>query len=361
MTQKYRNNDMIMSNAPELLNSVRNRRVARGWSQQELADRAGIARASISAIEIQRLTPSTAAALALAAALECRVEDLFQLPQTKPLAPTWAWPPSAHEPRYWRAEVRGRDLLYPYEPTQLGTIEHDGVLVVGRPQPRGDALPPTLVMACCDPAVGLLARELARSSGVRLLALFRSSRQALALLKQGLVHVAGCHLGHAKDDGNVAAVAAELGPGYTLVRVAEWEEGVATASDDRSSLRSLVRSKPRWIGREVGSGARQCLDELLGSRPAPRRTARDHRGVTEAIRSGWADAGVCLRIAAAEANLNFLTVRQEAYDICFATDAATDPRIRALVQAIESASYRRLIDDLPGYRSTDMGLAASVQ
>jgi putative molybdopterin biosynthesis protein len=137
-------------------------------------------------------------------------------------------------------------------------------------------------------------------------------------------------------------------------------EGVATASADRSSLRSLVRSKPRWIGREVGSGARQCLDEILGGRAAPRRTARDHRGVAEAIRNGWADAGVCLRIAAAEAKLNFLTVRQEAYDLCFATDAATDPRIRALVQVIESASYRRLIDDLPGYRSTGMGTAASV-
>ena len=145
-----------------------------------------------------------------------------------------------------------------------------------------------------------------------------------------------------------------------MLRVAEWEEGVATAGSDRSSLTALVKSKPRWVGREPGSGARQCLDELLGSRPAPRRIARDHRGVAEAIRSGWADAGVCLRIAAEEANLNFRSVRKEAYDLCFADTMQDDPRIRALVQALRSPSYRQLIDDLPGYRSIGIGSAVRV-
>jgi transcriptional regulator with XRE-family HTH domain len=52
-----------MSTSMNLHNSLRTRRLARGWSQQQLADRAGIARASVSAIEIERLVPSTAAAL----------------------------------------------------------------------------------------------------------------------------------------------------------------------------------------------------------------------------------------------------------------------------------------------------------
>src|SRR5262245_40684144 len=162
-----------MSNTPELENCVRERRLARGWSQQELADRTGIARASISAIEIQRLTPSTAAALALAAALEFRVEDLFQRAQPQPNNPNWAWQPAHHQHRYWQVEVAGQVRLFPYETTELGTIEHDGVLVGGQPQLRNPNPPPTLVMACCDPAVGLLARELARTASVRLLAFFR--------------------------------------------------------------------------------------------------------------------------------------------------------------------------------------------
>lgn len=340
--------------------------MAKGWSQQELANRAGIARASVSAIEIQRLVPSTAAALALAAALECRVEDLFQLPGKQVASgPTWAWPLPGAEKRYWQAEVGGRTLLYPYEATQMGTIEHDGVVAIGgatrvKLKPRRETLPPTLVMACCDPAVGLLAGELARSAGVRLLALFRPSRQALQLLKQGLVHVAGTHLSHAGQDGNPDAVREELGAGYRLVRVAEWEEGVATAGGGDASIRSLLRSKTRWVAREPGSGARQCLDQLLGTRPAPRRMARDHRGVAEAIRSGWADAGVCLRLTAEEAGLGFLSVQREAYDVCFAETMAEDPRVRALVRVLESRQFSRTTDDLPGYRAKGSGAMVSV-
>ena len=348
-----------MSTEPSLQNTVRAYRVARGWSQQELADRAGIARASVSAIEIDRLVPSTTAALALAAVFECRVEDLFQLPTHGSTNPTWAWPMPTRRGRYWQAEVGGRTLLYPCEVMQLGAVEHDGVAIGDKRTPRNDAPPPTLVMACCDPAVGLLAREIARTSGIRVLAFVRPSRQALALLKEGLVHVAGTHLGHSKRDGNAAIVRRELGAGYQMIRAADWEEGVAVAVGHSESLRTMLASRLRWVGREVGSGARQCLDELLEDRPAPNRLARDHRGVAEAIRSGWADAGVCLELAAAEANLNFVAVRREAYDLCYAASNESDPRIRALIAALQSKAFRTLLGDLPGYHANSTGTLAS--
>ena len=61
-------NDNIISNL------VQARRTAREWSQAELAERAGISRAAVSAIEGERLSPSVATALALAAIFECSVE-----------------------------------------------------------------------------------------------------------------------------------------------------------------------------------------------------------------------------------------------------------------------------------------------
>jgi molybdate-binding protein len=262
--------------------------------------------------------------------------------------------------RYWQAEVGGRTLLYPYEATQLGTIPHDGVVEDGVARQRVDSPPATLVMACCDPAVGLLARELARGTGIRLLAFFRSSRQALQLLKQGVVHIAGLHLTRAKGDGNIEAIKTELSGSYRLVRAAQWEEGVATTPDRGSSLRTLMNSNARWIGREPGSGARECLDELLGSRTAPRRLARDHRGVAEAVRNGWADAGVCLRLVAEETGLKFFTVREEAYDLCFAEESESDPRLRRLIEVLVSPTYRRLIDDLPGFRAAETGVTSRV-
>jgi molybdate-binding protein/transcriptional regulator with XRE-family HTH domain len=346
-----------MANHPQFENDLRDRRTRRGWSQEEVARRSGLSRAGVSAIETGRLIPSAAAALALAAALECRVEDLFRL-RPAPREAAWAWPPR-HEPcRYWHADVGQGRRLYPTESTALGVIPPDGIYHGGAlPADEGADAGRTLVMACCDPAVSLLAAELARTAGVRLLALPRPSRAALDLLGRGLVHVAGIHLARAEHSGgNSAIVREELGAGYGLLRVARWEEGIASAPGLKlSSVGAAMRSNLRWIGREDGSGARQCLDELLEGRKSPRRQASDHRGVAEAVRNGWADTGVCLRLVGEEAGLDFLGVREEAYDLCFSARSEDDPRLRALLDVVRSPSYRKALGQLPGYDSAETG------
>src|SRR5262252_880741 len=116
-----------MANPHQFENDVRDRRILRGWSQEELAHRSHLSRAGISAIETGRLIPSAAAALALAAALGCRVEDLFNLRGPEPKEPQWAWLPG-HEPcRYWVAEVGGVERFYPAEATSMGVVQHDGI------------------------------------------------------------------------------------------------------------------------------------------------------------------------------------------------------------------------------------------
>jgi molybdate-binding protein/transcriptional regulator with XRE-family HTH domain len=347
-----------MANLPALENKVREQRDGHGWSQEELARRSGLSRAGVSAIETGRLVPSTAAALALAEALGCRVEDLFHLPRTPPKKAAWAWPPRSAPCRYWHALVMGQTRYYPVEASPLGMLPHDGIFRNDAFEESGRGDPAhTLVLACCDPAGGLLVDELARSSGVRLITVPRSSTTALALLRQGLVHAAGVHLSRADaPGGNAAIVRSRIGPGFSLLHVAQWEEGITFApSQSIGSIRDAVRANLRWIGREAGSGARECLDELLGARRAPRRLASDHRGVAEAVRCGWADAGVCLRLASEEAGLEFLSVRREAYDICFPDALKGDPRLQALIGAVRSPSYRRLLGELPGYDSTAAG------
>jgi molybdate-binding protein/DNA-binding XRE family transcriptional regulator len=348
-----------MANLAPFENHVRDHRTRLGWSQEELARLSGLSRAGISAIETGRLIPSAAAALALAAALGCRVEDLFNLRGPEPKEPQWAWLPG-HEPcRYWVAEVGGVERFYPAESTSMGVVQHDGICEDGScRRPDCSDSRRTLVMACCDPAVGLLAAQLARTAGVRLIALQRPSRMAMTLLGQGLIHAAGVHLSRAdQPDGNARVVRNDLGLGYRLLRVARWEEGIAFAPGrGLRSVRAAVRSDLRWIGREDGSGAKQCLDELLGSRRAvPRCVASDHRGVAEAVRSGWADAGVCLRLVSEEAGLDFLGVREEAYDLCFPARWEGDLRIQALLDVVRSSRYRRALGELPGYDSAETG------
>ncbi len=348
-----------------LQNDVRERRTRLGWSQEELASRSGVSRAGISSIETGRLVPSTATALALASAMGTTVEALFHLPGSRPaLGEEWAWAPASLPCRYWRAEVGGRVYLYPVEVSTTGLIPHDGTARVDGRDERSRSDPSrTLVIACCDPAAGLLAAELARQEELRLIVLPRSSASALELLDRSLVHAAGLHLARVDEpEGNAPAIRSRLGGdrSWGLLHVAGWDEGIAIDPGlDLGTIREIVDARLRWVVREPGSGAQQCLDELLGPtgtrpvRKGPR--AFDHRGVADAIRGQGADAGICLRLAGDEAGLKFLSVRREAYDLCVPDASIDDPRIRALLRVVRSGAYRQLLGDLPGYETARTG------
>jgi molybdate-binding protein/DNA-binding XRE family transcriptional regulator len=344
-------------------------RLDRGWSQEELARRTGLSRAAVSAIETGRVVPSTAAALALAAAFECRVEDLFSLGEAgTPGQPQWAWAPRSDPCPFWRATIGARTLAYPAERTAVGLMPGDGTMHAGRCSLTTPADPQRiLVLAGCDPAVGLLRSHVLRTSGYEMLPLLRSSREALALLRRDVVHVAGIHLQeHSRTNGNAHTVRELLGPGYTLLRVTRWEEGVALAPRlDIRTIKEAVSARLRWVAREEGSGARQCLDAVFRGRHAGTHqfdhVAADHTGVVEAIRAGWAHAGVCVRACAAEAGLGFITVRQEDYDLCYRSDREDDPRLQALFTAVRSAAFRQSIGALPGYDPTETGAVTRIR
>ncbi|MGE0378531.1 MAG: substrate-binding domain-containing protein [Planctomycetaceae bacterium] len=332
-------------------NRVRERRTALGLTQAELAERAGISRTAVTAIEGERLVPSVVTALAIAEVLGGTAEELFGRGGSKSPTERWVWQPSGSPSLCWRAEVGGQTVLYPAGSTPMLTPLPD---LVASSSTTPDE---TLVIACCDPAAGLLASQFAAVTGLRLLVLPRASRQAVEMLREGLVHMAGLHLATNDDpERNSQVVQEALGDGYQMVRIARWQEGIAvTPTAKLRSVRAATKAKLTWIGREPGSGARQCLDRMLEGRPGPRRMARNHRGVTEAVQSGWADAGVCVQLASAEAGLDFLPVQEEAYDICFPGALADDRRIKAFLGVIRSAAYRKVLGDLPGYDTSETG------
>jgi putative molybdopterin biosynthesis protein len=349
-----------MSHVNTLIDAIARRRTALGWSQSELARRAGIPRTTISAIEGNRLTPSVMTALALARALECSVEELFGAGQAPATAgsPDWAWLPRTEPCRYWEAEVSGRRWLYPVEEFSLNDTPHDGIWQGGVGRDSGAAMAEeTLVLACCDPAAGLLASEYARDTGFRLLVIERSGGAALELVKRGLVHLAGLHRSTpSQPKRNVETVRERLGSGYRLLRAAKWQEGLALPVRDRSnSPAAVVRQCRRWALREQGSAARECLDELLGGQTAIGKPVHGHSAVAEAIRSGWAAAGVCVQLPAENAGLHFIPVRTEILDICYSDLLAHDPRMLALIRLLRSKSHRRLISELPGYDASETG------
>ena len=63
-----------------LVNTLKVHRAMKNWTQAELAERAGVTRKSINAIERGHFVPSTVLALTLAGLFDTSVEALFQLP-----------------------------------------------------------------------------------------------------------------------------------------------------------------------------------------------------------------------------------------------------------------------------------------
>ena len=138
-----------------------------------------------------------------------------------------------------------------------------------------------------------------------------------------------------------------------------WRDGKPASRWRRMTIR--VRRKA-WRG--VNCAGRR-------GNPVPRRAnvwtncsaARGFRGArsTDTRRwprlcaPGWAEAGVCVRFSADEAGVNFLPVRTEALDLCFAAALQHDPRLQALVRLLRTRACRRLISELAGYNARETG------
>ena len=59
-------------------NRLRVLRAERGWSQAELADRLGVSRQTVNALETGKYDPSLPLAFRIAAVFALRIEDVFQ-------------------------------------------------------------------------------------------------------------------------------------------------------------------------------------------------------------------------------------------------------------------------------------------
>jgi putative transcriptional regulator len=62
-----------------ILNRIKELRVGRGWTQQQLAEAVGVSRQSINSIECNRYVPSLPLALAFARVFGCATDDIFTL------------------------------------------------------------------------------------------------------------------------------------------------------------------------------------------------------------------------------------------------------------------------------------------
>jgi putative transcriptional regulator len=69
--------------ASTIANRVKELRTAQGWTQEQLAQAAGVSRQSINSIERNRYVPSLELALIFARLFACSTDQIFHLENTK--------------------------------------------------------------------------------------------------------------------------------------------------------------------------------------------------------------------------------------------------------------------------------------
>ena len=362
--------------------AVRNRRKALSLSQAELAQRAGISRQALGAIEAGLYQPSVGAALSLARELGETVEKLFggeHALEGQHLSARWYADIGAGKvagnARAAIGRVRGKLVAVPQKVASLSLNPAAGVVARRRGEQAdvvtyssAEEIDATLLIAGCDPSSAFLADWMARHHAPgRPVPISCSSSRALDALVEGSAHVAGVHLKDARDEGyNLESVRRALGRRAAMVvTFARWELGLALAAGNPLGILTvsdLARPRVRIANRDRGSGARAVLDAALkvaGIRPERiagyRAEFSGHLEIANAIASGVADAGVTLRIAADAYGLEFIPQQEERYDLVFLAGKAKSAPLQAMLDTLNSGRFAREISQFCGYDTQSMG------
>lgn len=375
--------------APSYSNHLKEIRVQKGFSQNELAGRTGITRQAVSAIESNLYLPTTAVALRLASVLRCRVEDLFSLSETEnilegrligylPQGET-----SASPIRVKVAIVGKRAVVRPV--ADLG--EHlsfdvlaDGYITDTSNQLSGttvrvklsrerDAIQQEISVAGCDPSIFLagehLRRQNARSSVV---GWTMGSMAALQALQRGEVHVAVLHLfDPSTGESNLPFLRRMLKrTSYEVVTFATWEEGFLVRPGNPKSIRiveDLADPSVTLVNREEGSGTRLLLDQRFrtaGVCPTQvrgyDRIAWSHFEVARTVSHSQADVGIGIRPAAQLFDLDFVPIQVTRYDLVVPKAYLNShPFLTPLFETLASRRFRDELESIGGYDTSETG------
>jgi putative molybdopterin biosynthesis protein len=362
-----------------LQSGLRERRLRAGMQQRELAERVGVSRQTLGALEAGESVPATSIALQLARVLGCRVEDIFSLGEDDSPLDAVLVGEVGDRQRVAVATVDERWVAHPLDGEgSHGMAPADGLLAAARPrEPKrpvrvrplreSAALRENLFAAGCDPALALLAAHVGeRWQGSRVHWLEAGSGKALDMMAERQVHVAGLHLyDEESGDYNVAPVRRRLGGrAMVLVNLAVWEQGLVVAASNPKKIRGiadLARKGVRVVGRESGTGSQELFTRLAAEEGVPRRAvdvvtvARGHLAVAQAVAAGGADTGIATRAAAACHGLEFLPLAEARFDLAMPRQNIEDPRVQRLLDVLASERFKRDLGGLAGYGTARTG------
>jgi putative molybdopterin biosynthesis protein len=225
-----------------------------------------------------------------------------------------------------------------------------------------------VVMGSHCPGVDLLLQLLFETRGIGAKALNAGSLAGLRAVKNGESDIAGIHLLDEKEmTYNVKAVEDAGLPQSCLVRGYRRQQGIMVAPGNPKGIKGIrdaLRSEVTFVNRNRGSGTRILtdsmlrkiaksrgidLDEAVARIRGYRWEAKTHSAVAAAVRQGRADMGVGIQSLASSYGLEFIPLREEAYDFVINPASLKKPAVAAFIEGLRSEDFRAMIRRFPGY------------
>lgn len=313
----------------------------------------------VSAVESGRHSPNVRAALGLSRALGCSVEELFGSSDiAREIEP-----------------VTGGEIV---EGTPLATVRvgdrvvgvaighavasaeswglADAVAGEGEVEWLPSAVTDGLVIAGCDPLLGLLSALVARVSADRVVAVQASTGTSIDALAGGRVHGA---LVHAPAGGLPTAPVP-----VRRWRVARWQVGLAGAGrSGPPTIEEVAERRLRVVQRDAGAGSQRAFERALrragATKPVPGPVAEGHVEVARRVADGGGRAGVTMEAAARAFGLGFTPLEVHEVELWLDERWVELPAARMLVDQLGSPALARRVSVLAGYDLADCGLQSA--
>ncbi len=251
-------------------------------------------------------------------------------------------------------------------PQGIQGLEAGEVVKVQLYRPLEDIERTILAIGSHDVGLDVLAQFLAQRQR-RLVSANVGSLGGLIALRRGEAHFAGSHLLHPESGVYNLPYIRQYLPNRAMVVIgfANRIQGLIVPKGNPQGLKSLAdltREDVRFVNRQSGAGTRILLDyhlKKLGIQPQQIRGYENqeftHLAVAAAVASGRATCGLGIAAAAQALNLDFIPLFSEEYHLVFPKAFYEDKLMTPLFDVLQDSTFRRVIQELPGYEVEPMG------
>lgn len=325
---------------------LRERRHECGLTQAELAERAGVSRQLVAAVEAGRNAPAVDAALGLARALGTTAEELFAARPTDVVAALGGSLRNGAALRVGRVADQWVAAELPdHGVAGASWATPDAVVDTGKARLFPGASPAGTVVAGCDPALGVAEAMLDGLGPRSLLAISAPTGTALHALRRGTVHAAIVH----GPPGGLPD------PPIPVVRwhLARWQVGLAVSAQLRGrSFEAVLHSGVAIAQRDAAAASQQAFERARNAagigpiRAGPRATGHLDGARIAAALNG---AAVTTEGAAKTFDLGFLALEEHLVEVWIAERWVDHPGVEAFGNLLTAPAFTERVAHFGGY------------